>query len=55
MKCRKCNAEMTKKDISIEIAVIHYVSKLDIIITCPECGHAINAFIATEKFMDLES
>jgi RNase P subunit RPR2 len=52
MKCKKCKAEMTKDDVAVEIAA-HDDNLLDIIVTCPECGHQVNDFMDVANAVDL--
>jgi DNA-directed RNA polymerase subunit RPC12/RpoP len=52
MKCRKCGEELTEDDIATVIAE-HDEKLLDIIATCPECGHKINNFLDMSEAIDL--
>ncbi len=52
MECRKCAAEMTIRDVRVEVAA-HDSNLLDIIVTCPECGHKVNDFMDVTEAVDL--
>ena len=55
MQCRQCREELTVADISVELTPINEgEDMLDIIITCPECEHRINAFVHDSDLIDLD-
>lgn len=53
MTCRQCEAEMTKEDVSVDLAA-HDDEFLDVVITCPRCGHKVNAFMDVDDFEDMD-
>ena len=52
MKCRKCGETLTTKNVSVKD--IYDNDQLDLMIACPLCFHAINAFVAESDFVDLD-
>lgn len=52
MACPKCNAEISRTDISVEPAA-HDENLLDIIVTCPECGAKFNEFVDLREMVEL--
>ena len=52
MRCRKCGEELTPENVKVND--IYDDDQLDLIIECPLCFHAINAFVPEGGFVDVD-
>lgn len=53
MTCKKCKKPMTIEDVSVKLAD-HDDTLLDIVITCPSCGHGTFEFVDTKEAVDFD-
>lgn len=51
MKCKACNTPMSSEHVDAELIVSQGVKKIDVRVTCPDCGQLHYKFITVDDLI----